>query len=100
MMIRRELERKAYEQFISKGGKPTKRYPHYMTLGACTWLEFLVYRTGLGRDEDYQTISSTSLTCQTDKAIGKYTVQKMGEGMTTPPYPNTHPAVYNRENKS
>ncbi|NEU60475.1 hypothetical protein [Paenibacillus sp. ALJ109b] len=39
MMIRRELERKAYEQFISKGGKPTNRYPHYMTLGACTWLE-------------------------------------------------------------
>ncbi|SEB12214.1 MULTISPECIES: hypothetical protein [unclassified Paenibacillus] len=39
MMIRRELERKAYEQFISKGGKPTNRYPHYMTLGACAWLE-------------------------------------------------------------
>ncbi|UPK45597.1 hypothetical protein [Paenibacillus pabuli] len=39
MMIRRELEQKAYEQFISKGGKPTNSYPHYMTLGACTWLE-------------------------------------------------------------
>ncbi|WP_440117917.1 hypothetical protein [Paenibacillus sp. QZ-Y1] len=39
MTIRRTLEQKAYEQYIAKGGKPTNRYPHYMTLGACAWLE-------------------------------------------------------------
>ncbi|QOS77752.1 hypothetical protein JNUCC31_23795 [Paenibacillus sp. JNUCC31] len=39
MMIRRALEQKAYDQFIAKGGKPTNRYPHYLTLGACAWLE-------------------------------------------------------------
>lgn len=39
MTIRRTLEHKAYEQFIAKGGKPVNTYPHYMTLGACEWLE-------------------------------------------------------------
>ncbi|WP_260985394.1 hypothetical protein [Paenibacillus xylanexedens] len=39
MMIRRELEMKAYEQFVTKGGKPMHTFPHYMTLGACNWLE-------------------------------------------------------------
>lgn len=36
--IRRELELKAREIFVSKGGKPTRSYPHYMTLGKCPWL--------------------------------------------------------------
>lgn len=39
MMIRRMLEQKAYEQFTVKGGKPSKSYPHYMTLGTCDWLK-------------------------------------------------------------
>ncbi|MBD2869940.1 hypothetical protein [Paenibacillus arenilitoris] len=36
--IRRELEGKARDSFIAKGGRPLKRYPHYMTLGECEWL--------------------------------------------------------------
>jgi len=39
MAIRRSLEIKAREQFISKGGRPKNSFPHYMTLGACDWLE-------------------------------------------------------------
>lgn len=39
MIIRRELEKIAREQFILKGGKPTNVYPHYMTLGPCPWLQ-------------------------------------------------------------
>lgn len=38
MSIRRELESIAREQFIAKGGKPHHTFPHYMTLGACDWL--------------------------------------------------------------
>lgn len=37
--IRRDLERKARELFIAKGGRPSSAYPHYMTLDACDWLE-------------------------------------------------------------
>lgn len=37
--IRRELEAKAREMFIQKGGKPNKLYPHYMTLGECNWIK-------------------------------------------------------------
>ncbi|WP_339287381.1 MULTISPECIES: hypothetical protein [unclassified Paenibacillus] len=36
--IRRSLEAKARELFIQKGGKPSRAYPHYMTLGECPWL--------------------------------------------------------------
>lgn len=36
--IRRELELKAREIFIRKGGKPERVVPHYMTLGKCDWL--------------------------------------------------------------
>lgn len=38
LMIRRELERKARELFIRKGGQPKKQFPHYMTLGECEWI--------------------------------------------------------------
>lgn len=39
LVIRHELENKARDLFIRKGGKPTKKYPHYMTLGPCDWLK-------------------------------------------------------------
>ncbi|MHA7966809.1 hypothetical protein ACX93W_22105 [Paenibacillus sp. CAU 1782] len=38
LVIRRELEQRARELFISKGGKPQNAFPHYMTLGECSWL--------------------------------------------------------------
>ncbi|WP_237179043.1 hypothetical protein [Paenibacillus sp. MMS18-CY102] len=38
LQIRRGLETKTRELFISKGGKPSRKYPHYMTLGQCPWL--------------------------------------------------------------
>jgi hypothetical protein len=38
LLIRRELERKARELFIAKGGRPLRQTPHYMTLGKCDWL--------------------------------------------------------------
>lgn len=37
--IRKELENKAREAFIAKGGNPKKMYPHYMTLGECGWIK-------------------------------------------------------------
>ncbi|SFK82082.1 hypothetical protein SAMN03159341_101728 [Paenibacillus sp. 1_12] len=39
MLIRRDLEEKAKMMFVHKGGKPTKNFPHYMTLGPCTWIK-------------------------------------------------------------
>ncbi|CAH1207132.1 hypothetical protein PAECIP111890_02931 [Paenibacillus sp. JJ-223] len=39
MVVRRKLERRARELFIAKGGRPMNPYPHYLTLGACDWLE-------------------------------------------------------------
>lgn len=36
--IRRDLELKAREIFINKGGKPERKVPHYMTLDKCNWL--------------------------------------------------------------
>lgn len=39
LITRRNLEKQARDQFINKGGKPSNSYPHYMTLGACDWLE-------------------------------------------------------------
>jgi len=38
LQIRRSLELKAREIVVSKGGKPIRSYPHYMTLGRCPWL--------------------------------------------------------------
>ncbi|MCA0757070.1 hypothetical protein KP806_18570 [Paenibacillus sp. N4] len=38
LSIRRKLELKARELFILKGGKPSRMYPHYMTVGKCPWL--------------------------------------------------------------
>ncbi|SIQ44089.1 hypothetical protein SAMN05421578_1021 [Paenibacillus macquariensis] len=38
LQIRRGLELKARNLFISKGGKPIRRLPHYMTFGKCPWL--------------------------------------------------------------
>ena len=38
LTIRRGLELKARDLFISKGGKPIRSYPHYMTVGECPWL--------------------------------------------------------------
>jgi len=37
--IRRGLEGKVRELFIKKGGKPQRQKPHYMILGACSWLK-------------------------------------------------------------
>jgi hypothetical protein len=39
MTIRRELEQIVYARFGAKGGQPLQSYPHYLTLGACPWLE-------------------------------------------------------------
>ncbi|MCQ6562995.1 hypothetical protein [Paenibacillus mendelii] len=39
LTIRRELESRARDLFMAKGGKPKNSFPHYMTLGACSWLE-------------------------------------------------------------
>ncbi|CAH1198917.1 hypothetical protein PAECIP111893_01167 [Paenibacillus plantiphilus] len=38
LTIRRGLEWRARELFILKGGRPVRRYPHYMTVGECAWL--------------------------------------------------------------
>ncbi|MDR6552622.1 hypothetical protein [Paenibacillus qinlingensis] len=35
LTIRRNLENRARELFIEKGGKPIRSYPHYMTVGEC-----------------------------------------------------------------
>ncbi|TVQ26804.1 MAG: hypothetical protein EA382_04875 [Spirochaetaceae bacterium] len=35
---RKELECVARELFIAKGGRPIRRVPHYMVIGACPWL--------------------------------------------------------------
>jgi hypothetical protein len=37
--IRRELEGRARDLFILKGGEPVSSYPHYMTLGECVWIK-------------------------------------------------------------
>ncbi|WP_217595538.1 hypothetical protein [Cohnella sp. GbtcB17] len=39
LLIRFDLEQRARAAFIQKGGKATKQYPHYMTLGPCNWLK-------------------------------------------------------------
>ncbi|MDG0791432.1 hypothetical protein OMP38_11555 [Cohnella ginsengisoli] len=39
LQIRYELEMRARTCFIQKGGKPSNKYPHYMTLGPCDWLK-------------------------------------------------------------
>ncbi|GIP31927.1 hypothetical protein [Paenibacillus sp. J2TS4] len=39
MEIRRDLEDRARELFIRKGGQPIRKRPHYMTLGECPWLK-------------------------------------------------------------
>lgn len=39
LVVRQELENIARNLFIRKGGKPNKKYPHYMTLGPCDWLK-------------------------------------------------------------
>ncbi|MBN2351751.1 MAG: hypothetical protein JXD23_04205 [Spirochaetales bacterium] len=36
---RKALEELAYTGFIKKGGKPKNRYPHYMVVEECPWLE-------------------------------------------------------------
>jgi hypothetical protein len=38
LKIRYDLELKARELFLLKGGKPIRSHPHYMTLGKCPWL--------------------------------------------------------------
>ena len=35
--IRRQLESQARDIFISKGGKPKRLAPHYLTYGECDW---------------------------------------------------------------
>ena len=39
LLIRKELESKAREVFIAKGGNPITPFPHYMTLGSCEWIK-------------------------------------------------------------
>jgi len=39
LFIRKDLEQKARNLFINKGGKPLRSSPHYMTLGKCQWLK-------------------------------------------------------------
>jgi hypothetical protein len=61
--IRRELEEKAREIFILKGGRPKRSVPHYMTLGECEWLKSW-YENGKHikiplKEFDYKTISFT-----------------------------------------
>ena len=36
---RKELEHIAYTIFVKKGGRPQKKYPHYMVVEECKWLE-------------------------------------------------------------
>jgi hypothetical protein len=38
LTIRRDLEERVRQRFISKGGQPRRLRPHYMILGACPWL--------------------------------------------------------------
>lgn len=38
LYIRKDLEQRARDIFISKGGKPIRSTPYYMTLGKCPWL--------------------------------------------------------------
>jgi hypothetical protein len=35
--VRRELEARVRKLFLQKGGRPVRRHPHYMILGACPW---------------------------------------------------------------
>ncbi|XEC96639.1 hypothetical protein AB6A23_08895 [Paenibacillus tarimensis] len=63
LIIRRQLEERARELFICKGGKPVNRYPHYMTLGRCDWIKEW-YKNGreirIHLDEfDLETVSFT-----------------------------------------
>ncbi|WP_028610791.1 hypothetical protein [Paenibacillus harenae] len=44
--IRRDLEQRARELFVAKGGRPRKRYPHYMTMGECVWLRSWYKQSG------------------------------------------------------
>ena len=39
MNRRRNYEKKAYEMFVEKGGKPTRTSPHYMVVEYCKWLK-------------------------------------------------------------
>lgn len=39
IIIRRDLEMCARDLFIAKGGRPTNKYPHYMTLGPSDWIK-------------------------------------------------------------
>lgn len=39
MRVRRQLEEKARNMFIEKGGRPRRLVPHYMTLGECLWFK-------------------------------------------------------------
>jgi hypothetical protein len=36
--VRRELEERVRELFIAKGGQPQRKRPHYLVVGACSWL--------------------------------------------------------------
>ncbi len=45
MEIRRELEKRVRNLFVAKGGKPQRERPHYMILGACSWVRSW-YRDG------------------------------------------------------
>jgi len=38
LVVRRRLEDRVRSLFISKGGRPVRERPHYMTLGSCQWM--------------------------------------------------------------
>ncbi len=38
LTIRRDLEQRVRSLFEAKGGRPRRAWPHYMTVGACSWL--------------------------------------------------------------
>jgi hypothetical protein len=38
LSVRRELEERVRELFIAKGGRPGRERPHYLIVGACSWL--------------------------------------------------------------
>jgi hypothetical protein len=45
LVVRMELEERARRLFVAKGGRPRRRHPHSMILGACSWVRAW-YRRG------------------------------------------------------
>lgn len=60
LKVRRDLENRARNLFIAKGGKPRQQYPHYMTLGECKWIQEW-YRDGKVLRIDLEKFSSETI---------------------------------------